>query len=113
VSLPSALILDAYGAVETIDAEGRKLTVRPPTALDTLRLFKAIGPALGHNPLYLGMAVSACAVIEIDGIPVPPPSTEHQIELLIGRLGNTGLDAARAILDREPTDAEVREEAGN
>jgi hypothetical protein len=113
VSLPSGSILDACGAVETIDAEGRKLKVRPPNALDKLRLFKAIGPELGQNPLYLGMAVSACAVIEIDGIPVPPPSTDHQIELLIGRLGNAGLDAARAIVGREPTDAEVREEAGN
>jgi hypothetical protein len=113
VSLPSGQILDAHGAVETIDAEGRKLKVRPPNALDKLRLFKAIGAELGHNPLYLGAAVSACSVIEIDDIPVPPPSTAHQIELLVARLGNAGLDAARAIIGRAPTDAEVREEAGN
>ena len=113
MSLPTASILDACGAVEAIDADGRKLKVRPPNALDKLRLFKAIGPELAHNPLYLGMAVSACAVIEIDEVPVPPPSNQHQIELLIGRLGNAGLDAARAIVGREPTETEVREEAGN
>jgi hypothetical protein len=113
VSLPSASILASHGPVEVIDARGRKLTVRPPDALDKLRLFKAIGAELGQNPLYLGMAVSACAVIEIDGIPVPTPTTELQIEQLINRLGNAGLDAARAIVGREPTDAEVREEAGN
>ena len=99
--------------VETTDAEGRSLTVRPPHAIDKLRLFKAVGPELGRNPLYLGMAVVAFAVIAIDGVPVPPPSNEHQIESLIARLGNAGLEAARIILERDPSDAEVREEAGN
>ena len=110
---PSDSILDTYGTVETTDAQGRILTVRPPHAVDKLRLFKAVGPELGRNPLYLGMAVVAFAVTAIDGVPVPPPTNEHQIENLINRLGNIGLDAASAIVERDPTDAEVREEAGN
>jgi hypothetical protein len=108
VTSPSDNIRDACGTVETTDAHGRSLTVRPPHAIDKLRLFKAVGPDLGRNPLYLGMAVVAFAVTAIDGVPVPPPTNEHQIESLIGRLG-----AVRAIVGREPTDAEVREEAGN
>ena len=110
---PSSSILNAFGTVETTDAAGRVLTVRPPHAIDKLRLFKAVGPELGRNPLYLGMAVVAFAVTAIDGVPVPPPSNEHQIENLISRLGNAGLDAVRTIVERDPTDAEVREEAGN
>ena len=110
---PSGSILDTHGTVETTDAEGRLLTVRPPHAIDKLRLFKAVGPELGRNPLYLGMAVVAFAVTAIVGVPVPPPTNEQQIESLIGRLGNSGLDAVRAIVERDPTDAEVREEAGN
>ena len=113
MSQPSGSILDGHRTVETTDAEGRSLTVRPPHAIDKLRLFKAVGPELGRNPLYLGMAVVAFAVTAIDGVPVPPPTNEHQIESLITRLGNAGLDAVRAIVERDPTDAEVREEAGN
>ena len=113
MTFPSGTLLDAQGTIETTDAEGRSLTVRPPHAIDKLRLFKAVGPELGRNPLYLGMAVVAFAVTAIDGVPVPPPTNEHQIESLIGRLGDAGLDAVRAIVEREPTDAEVREEAGN
>jgi hypothetical protein len=109
----SRSILDSYGTIETTDADGRSLTVRPPDAIDKLRLFKAVGPELGRNPLYLGMAVVAFSITAIDGVPVPRPTNEHQIETLITRLGNNGLDAVRTIVERDPTDAEVREEAGN
>ena len=91
MSRPSTMILDAFGTVETMDAEGRRLTVRPPHALDQLRLFKAVGPELAQNQPYLGMALVACAVTAIDGVPVPPMTSEHQIESLIGRLGDAGL----------------------
>jgi hypothetical protein len=107
------MILDGFETVETADETGRVLTVRPPHALDKLRLFKAVGPELAHNEPYLGMAVVACAVIAIDGVPVPHPGTEQQIENLINRLGDAGMKAARLVVDREPSDAEVREEAGN
>lgn len=113
MSRPTAMIFDAYEAVDVVDAGGRVLTLRPPHALDRLRLFKAVGPELAQNPLYLGMALLACAVTAIDGVPVPPPTNEHQIEQIIGRLGDVGLRAASEVVDRTPTDMEVREEAGN
>ena len=80
----------------TFDKRGRKIVVRYPTALDTLRLFKAAGPVLAQNEPWLAMAMLAFAVLEIDGIPVPPPSTEPQIESLIDRLGDEGLAAVAA-----------------
>ncbi|MCB8880412.1 hypothetical protein ACELLULO517_09225 [Acidisoma cellulosilytica] len=92
---------------------GRVLTVRPPHALDQLRLFKAVGPVLAQNQPYLGMAMVACAIIAIDHVPVPMPGNEHQIESLILRLGDAGLQAASAVLEPRPSDDEVRDQAGN
>ncbi len=113
MSGPAEAILGSRGTVDTVDAEGRLLTVRPPHAQDRLRLIKAVGPELGQNQLYLGMALVACSVISIDRVPVPTPTNEHQIENLVGRLGDAGMSAATGVVDRAPTDAEVREEAGN
>ncbi len=96
---PSARLIAASQAVqEVIDAQGRCLQLRRLTALDKLRLFKAAGPALAHNQPWLGMAVLACSVSAIDDVPVPPPTTEGQIEGLVGRLGDDGIAAIGAAL---------------
>jgi len=96
----------------TTDAEGRVLTLRRLTALDKLRLFKAAGPTLAQNHLWLGMATLATSVAAIDDIPVPSPSNEAQIESLISRLGDTGIAAIAAALTPEaPTD--LAHHAGN
>ena len=50
------------------------------------------------------MAGLAFSVLEIDGVPVPAPVTEAQIEGLIDRLGDEGLAAiANVIKDEYPT----------
>ncbi|GAB0116898.1 hypothetical protein [Acidisoma sp. 7E03] len=113
MSAPAAALLAAGAVIETVDGEGRVLSVRPPHALDQLRLFKAVGPRLAQNQPYLGMALVACAVVAIDGVPVPCPSNEQQIESLVLRLGDTGLRAAGAVLEPAPTADEMRELAGN
>ena len=88
-----SIVRDAIKTVTVIDGKGRSLTLRRLTALDTLRLFKAAGPILAQNEPWLSMAGLAFSVLEIDGIPVPPPATEPQIESLIDRLGDEGLAA--------------------
>lgn len=113
MSTPSAAILRRTETIETTDEDGRVLTVRPPHALDQLRLFKAVGPLLAQNQPYLGMALVACSVIEIDGVPVPTPVHEQQIESLVMRLGDSGLRAAGAVLEPSPDVSELREQAGN
>lgn len=107
---------DLFGSstlTETTDAVGRKLTIRQPTAIDQLRLFKAVGPLLAQNQPYLGMAMVACAVMAIDDVPVPPPTNEHQIESLVQKLGDAGLRAASAVLEPPPSDDVMRDQAGN
>jgi hypothetical protein len=97
---PTKTILAGVAArPEITDATGRRLRVRPPTALDTLRLLKAAGPTLAENQAWLSMAALAVAVTEIDGIPVVTPVSEAQIEALVDRLGDVGLEAVAAALD--------------
>ena len=91
---PSArLIAAAQAAPVAIDAAGRRLALRRLTALDKLRLYKAAGPALAQNAPWMGVALLAASVSAIDGVPVPAPASEVQVEALVGRLGEEGLAA--------------------
>ena len=94
-----AILSGSVRAFSTSDKHGRKLVVRALTALDTLRLFKAAGPTLSQNEPWLAMASLASSVQEIDGIPVPAPVNEAQIEALIERLGEVGLAAVATATD--------------
>nr|WP_294511699.1 hypothetical protein [uncultured Rhodopila sp.] len=87
--------------------------MRRLTALDTLRLFKAAGPVLAQNGPWLSMAGLAFSVLEIDGVPVPPPATESQIESLIDRLGDDGLAVIATLLNDDSREQDAKEEAGN
>jgi hypothetical protein len=85
------------------------------TSLDKLRLFKAAGPTLAHNQPWLGMAMLACSVAEIDNVPVPPPTNEQQIELMVARLGDLGIAAVAEALNGQPeaTQLDAMASAGN
>lgn len=100
---PSAQIISASAASLVVhDGDGRELVLRRMTALDRLRLFKAIGPVLSQNNPYLGMAMLAACVVAIDTVPVPQPVTEGQIEALVARLGDAGIAAVAAALAEAP-----------
>ncbi len=96
---PTSSIVTTAAAEETItDDDGRRLTVRKLSALDRLRLFKAAGPILAQNQPWLGMALIASSVCAIDDVPVPSPTNEVQIEGIVARLGDPGIEAiARAL----------------
>lgn len=105
---PTARILSSANALfSAADATGRNIVARRLNALDKLRLLKAAGPILSDNQAWLGVAMLAASVTEIDGTPVPMPMTEHQIEGLVGRLGDAGLDAVAAMLATGEPDAEA------
>ncbi len=114
--IPSEAILATAGTAPVVtDAEGRRIALRRLSALDKLRLFKAAGPVLAQNQPWLGMAVLACSVTAIDDVPVPVPATEQQIESMVARLGDAGINAIAVALDAEPaTDSpEAVATAGN
>ena len=95
------IVQQALQPILLVDATGRRLLVRRPTALDTLRLLKAAGPVLAQNESWLGMAGLVFCVIEIDSVPVPTPTTEQQIEGLVERLGEEGLATIARSLEQD------------
>jgi hypothetical protein len=96
-----------------VDKSGRRLLLRHLTALDTLRLFKAAGPVLSQNEPWLSMAGLALSVLEIDGVPVPQPATESQIESLVDRLGDLGLAAIADQVNDEHDTTDPKQHVGN
>src|ERR1700761_8596672 len=111
---PTQQIVDGSSRWMTVvDATGRRLSVRRLNALDTLRLFKAAGPTLSENEAWLSLAGLAFSVQEIDGVPVPAPTNEIQIEGIIDRLGDEGLNAIVSLVREEPLPAEMRTDVGN
>jgi hypothetical protein len=113
---PSATIVaKATEARSVVDGLGRRLTLRSLTALDKLRIFKAAGSELALNQPWLAMAILASSVTAIDDIPIPMPSTETQIEALVGRLGDIGIEAIAQTIEplSEVDETEQVTNAGN
>jgi len=98
-----------------VDVLGRHLVLRDLTALDKLRLLKAAGPELALNQPWLAVAVLAASVAAIDDVPCPRPSTEAQIEALVGRLGDAGIESVANALSQlvQPDEAVQAANAGN
>ena len=103
----------AHDVREVTDAAGRTITIRRPTTVDRLRLFKAVGPALTANERYLGLAMLAFTVMAIDDVPYPQPANEHQIESLLDRLGDDGIAAIGASLAPSDTEGLATATPGN
>lgn len=110
---PSSRIVAAANAVSDIrTGEGRSVKVRKLGALDRARLFKAIGAANATNAPYFGYAILAASVTEVDGVPMPFPTKDAQIEAAIDRLGDDGLDAVAEHFSTEAgASAESNDEA--
>ncbi len=111
---PSQVILrEAVSTFIAVDTTGKRVKLRRLTALDTLRLFKAAGPVLAQNEPWLSMAGLAFSVLEIDGVPVPAPTTEAQIESLIERLGDEGLASVADALKDNQENHDRKSDVGN
>ena len=107
------ILAGAHQTHDVTDSVGRILTIRRPTTLDRLRLFKAAGPSLSTNDRYLGLAMLAFAVTAIDGVPLPQPTNEHQIESALDRLGDDAIDAIGASLHPEDREGLATATPGN
>ncbi|MDE8348937.1 MAG: hypothetical protein POG74_05555 [Acidocella sp.] len=80
--------------------------------LETLRLYKALGPELSVNGAYVATASIAAAAAMIDDVPLPFPSNEAGVELLLERLGDEGVTAVIEGSAEPPLEMKVVE-AGN
>jgi hypothetical protein len=94
------------------DKAGRALSLRRVGVLETLRLYKALGPELAINEAYMGLAMIAASVAVIDGVPVPFPSGEAGVETCLERLGEDGAEAVALAIAPKPLEAVIAQ-AGN
>ncbi|MFG1388808.1 hypothetical protein [Xanthobacter versatilis] len=75
------------------DKLGRSITIKKMGALDRMKLFEAVGSERSQNEMYFGYASLAASVVDIDGEAIMRPANHLQIEALVQRLGDEGLEA--------------------
>jgi hypothetical protein len=76
-----------------VDSRGRMIKIKKLSALDRMRLFKAMGAVHAENRMAAAYASAASAVTELEGLLVPPPMNEMQLDAIVGRLDEDGLEA--------------------
>lgn len=88
-----AVIKSAVKSARVTDSRNRVIGIIRPSAGFRMRLMRVLGGELTGNPVYFGHAMLAACVRELDGEPVPAPTTSIQIEALVERLDDEGLNA--------------------
>lgn len=108
---PSARIVNVAQALKIVtDATGRRITFRAMTVLDQARAYRAMGGDAASNGPYASIALVACSVVEIDGVPRPAPKSLPEMDAAIGALGDDGYIAVYA--ESQRMQRETMEAAG-
>ncbi|WP_331693489.1 hypothetical protein [Pandoraea sputorum] len=90
---PSDEIVKAAVAEHTVqDTSGRALLLRKPGILAQYRLIEALGDS-AKNEAYMAMVMPLLFVGAINGDAVPPLRTKSEVEALIQRLDDAGVEA--------------------
>lgn len=90
---PSAkLVAAAAKSVDVTDALGRTIVLRKPDVLAQFRMVEALGDS-ARNQVYMGMVLPLLFVASIDGEAVATPDTKAEVEALIKRLDEAGIQA--------------------
>jgi hypothetical protein len=87
--------------ITLIDAKGRKLTVREMDLLQQMRFLRALGPQQrtftpGQVDPYVETAQCVAMVSAIDGHPLPPITSEANLDAAIAKVGDDGVNAISA-----------------
>jgi hypothetical protein len=107
---PTARVVPAAPLHTVTDANGRQINWSPLSVLQQARLMRAVGSENSNNQAFMGVALLAATVIDIDGVPCPKAQTLAQVDAAIERLGDEGYDAlvrSMAALRPEEDDAEA------
>jgi hypothetical protein len=103
-------VIDARTATVR-DSEGRLLKVRRLSAIDRVKLFRAMGAVDAENRAIGSYAATAVSVTAIDDMPVTFPQSSISLDALITRLDTHGLEAAVTALVAIAIDADTAETA--
>lgn len=91
---PSQQVVAAAAAVVEIkDVKGRQITLKKPGVLAQFRLVEVLGGATASNQAYMGMVFPLIYVSAIDGDVVHLPKSKLEVEALIQRLDEEGVQA--------------------
>lgn len=92
---PSAeVVRSSIVETEKVADDGRTIKVRKLTPRRRMQVFAFVGSELAGNQQYMSMAMIAASVVAIDGEGIPMPTSRREIEALVERLGDEGMDAA-------------------
>ena len=86
------LIKQAAAEVVVTDAAGRKITLKKPGVLAQYRLIEILGDS-AKNEVYMGMVLPLIYVSAIGEHPVIQPASKREVEALISRLDEEGINA--------------------
>jgi hypothetical protein len=90
---PSEQIVKAASAdVLVTDKRGRSFKLKKPGVLAQFRLVEALGD-VAKNEVYMGMVLPLIFIVAIDDDPVVQPTSKLQVEALIQRLDEDGIEA--------------------
>lgn len=94
VETPSQSVVNrATQFVKVQDVFGRTIGIKKPNAAERMRLMRVLGPELSENQVYFGHAMLAACVREFDGELLPAAASPAQLEHLVSRLDDEGLNA--------------------
>lgn len=97
---PSEEVVNAAVSEHSVqDASGRTLQLRKPGILAQYRLIEALGDA-AKNQVYMGMVLPLLFVNAINGDAVPPLRTKSEVEALIQRLDDAGVEAVMSAVQQ-------------
>jgi LDH2 family malate/lactate/ureidoglycolate dehydrogenase len=87
------VVAKALAEIVTTDSAGRVIKLKKPGVLAQFRLVEAMGGETAKNQTYMGMVLPLIYVASIDGDPIFQPTSKMQMEALIQRLDEHGVDA--------------------
>ncbi|OGB23354.1 MAG: hypothetical protein A3I66_01430 [Burkholderiales bacterium RIFCSPLOWO2_02_FULL_57_36] len=68
------------------------LGLKKPNVLQQYRVVEMVGDS-AKNQVYMAMIMPLFWIVQIHGEPQPMPSTKRELEALIQRLGDAGIEA--------------------
>lgn len=102
-----AIAADTADRVTVTDKRGRRLVLRRVGPLLRVRLYKLAGAEHSSNVPLIGHYQMAISVVAIDDEPLPFPTKDIQIDGLLDRLGEDGMEAiAKAWKDNKWIDTD-------
>ena len=92
-------ISKATKTVEITDSLGRKIVLKKPPVLAQFRLVEILGPEVSKNHTYINMVLPLLYVESIDGDAVEFPMHKSEVEVLIKRLDDEGIEAVSQAIE--------------